>query len=352
MPGSRWWIVAAAVAMQLALGGVNAWSVFRDPFVDAFGSSIADVTWAYTINVVMFGLSAFVGGLCMARLGPRAIGLFASVLFGLGFFLVWFAEGRLWVLYLGYGILAGIGRGFGYVVPITTAVSWFPDRRGLVAGIVIAANGVGGLVVVPAATALLDELGILPTFAVLGAVYLLVLAGATLAMRHAPEGFRPAGWHPSATVAARRASRDYTLGEALRTWQWYGLWMLLALNAIPGSAMIAQVGPMAREATSASVATAAGVVAAAAVANTLGRFGWAWLSDTCSRRWIFLAMLALQTAACLALPSADDIVIFTVLAGTLVLCFGGGLGTMPALAADYFGPKHVGSIFGLLLTGR
>lgn len=161
--GNRWVIAAAGVVMQIALGAVYAWSVFRDPLTKEFGWSISEVTVTFTLSIFFLGLAAVFAGLWMTRVGPRTVGLAAAVLYGLGVFLASFSADKLWVLYLSYGVLAGIGLGFGYIVPVATLVKWFPDKRGMITGIAVAGFGAGALVTAPIATRLIEARGVLPT---------------------------------------------------------------------------------------------------------------------------------------------------------------------------------------------
>lgn len=348
----RWLIAAAAALMQLALGAIYAWSVFRDPLVDRFDWTISQVTLAYTINLLTLGFASFLGGLWMAKVGPRMVGITGGVLYGSGLFLTSFADDRLWLLYLAYGFVGGFGRGLAWIVPVATVVKWFPDKRGMITGLAVAGNGVGALLTAPLATALIIEIGVLPTFAILGGGFVVVVIGMSLLMRNPPDGYRPAGWQPSAAQMAERATREYTIGEALRTPQWYALWALLLLNGSAGLAVLSQAASMAREITGVSVLVGAGVVGILSVANAVGRFAWAWLSDGITRRWTFLAMFLLQAAVLALVPLSSDLGVFTALLAVVLLCFGGGVGTMPPFAADYFGAKHVGAISGLLMTGQ
>lgn len=347
---NRWLIAAAGVVMQVALGAVYAWSVFRAPLVDAFGWTIPQVTLTFTITILTLGFAAFVGGLWMARVGPRTVAVTAGILYGLGVFLASFSADRLWVLYLSYGLLGGIGIGLGYIVPVATLVNWFPDKRGMITGIAVAGFGAGALITAPIATQLIGAVGVLQTFAILGIAYLVVVVGAALLMRSPPAGYRPAGWTPTPTVLAERAPRDFTIGEAIRTFQWYALWALLFLNVSAGIAIISQAAPMAQEITGVDVLTAAGLVGIISLANAAGRFFWAWLSDFVGRRWVFLAMFLIQAAVFFTMPLVTSFVAFAVLAAIVLLCYGGGFGTMPAFTADYFGPRDVGAIYGLMLT--
>jgi OFA family oxalate/formate antiporter-like MFS transporter len=348
--GNRWVIAAAGVVMQLALGAVYAWSVFRIPLTKEFGWSISEVTVTFTLSIFFLGVSAVFGGLWMARVGPRTVGLTAAVLYGSGVFLASLSADKLWWLYLTYGVLAGTGLGFGYIVPVATLVKWFPDKRGMITGIAVAGFGAGALVTAPIATRLIESRGVLPTFAILGVIYLIMVAGAALLMRNPPEGYRPPGWEPSEAQKAQRSARDYTVKEAVRTWQWYALWALLFLNVTAGIAIISQAAAMAEEITKVSAIAAAGLVGIISIANGAGRFLWAWLSDFIGRKWVFLTMFLIQAVVFFLLPRATTFALFTTLAFIVLLCYGGGFGTMPAFAADYFGPKNVGSVYGLMLT--
>src|ERR1700752_981931 len=211
---NRWSIALAGFLMQVALGAVSAWSVFRIPLTKQFGWSIAQVTWTFTIAIFVLGVAAFFGGLWLNKKGPRVVALTAGVLYGLGVFLASFSADKLWWLYLSYGVIGGIGLGFGYIVPIAVLVKWFPDRRGLITGIAVGGFGAGALITAPVATRLIQSVGGLPTFAYLGIAYLVVTLAAGAFMQNPPDGWKPEGWRPSATQVSQRAGRDYSLGEA------------------------------------------------------------------------------------------------------------------------------------------
>ena len=349
---NRWLIAAAAALMQGAVGATYAWSVFRDPLAAQFGWSIPDVTFAYSINLFGLGIFAFVGGLWMRRAGPRTVGLVAGLLYGLGLILAGLLGDHLWALYLGFGVIGGIGRGLGWVVPVAVVVKWFPDRRGLITGLSSAGNGLGAVVAAPLATVLIEHLGVLPTFSVLGAALLVVVAGAALVLREPPDEYCPPGWVATAQSPAPGAPSGYTVGEALRTPQWYGLWGLLFVSSTAGLAILSHAAPMVRELTGVSAMAAASVVGTLSLANAGGRLCWAWLSDLLGRRVVFMAMLVLLAISLRTLTLTAGIAGFTLAAAMAMLCFGGGLGTMPAFAADFFGPKHIGPIVGLLMTAQ
>jgi OFA family oxalate/formate antiporter-like MFS transporter len=347
---NRWLIAVAGVVMQIALGAVYAWSVFRIPLTASFGWTISEVTLTFTIAIFVLGFAAFVGGIWMRRAGPRKVALTAGVLYGLGVFLASLAGGHLWWLYCSYGLIGGIGLGLGYIVPVATLVKWFPDKRGLITGIAVTGFGTGALITAPIATRLVANVGTLETFAILGVAYFVAVTGGALFMQNPPEGYRPPGWAPTAIQQQQRATRPYTLEEAMRSWQWYGLWTLLFLNTTAGIAIISQAAPMAQEITNVNAAKAASLVGIISIANGAGRLFWAWLSDFIGRRSVFLLMFPLQAVIFWLLPSVQSFPAFAALAFLVLLCYGGGFGTMPAFAADYFGAEHVGSIYGLMLT--
>jgi OFA family oxalate/formate antiporter-like MFS transporter len=349
-PRNRWAVAMAGVIMQLALGAVYAWSVFVNPLRDRFDWSRTQVTLTFTISIFMLGATAYFGGLWMNRKGPRIVGMTAGVLYGIGVFLASQSADRLWLLYLSYGFIAGTGLGFGYIVPVATLVKWFPDRRGMITGIAVCGFGAGAALTAPVAKGLISSVGVLSTFAYLGVIYFVMVVGAAWFMTNPPEGWKPAGWEPSLAQQTQRSAKDYLLPEALRTWQWFALWLLLFLNVTAGISLVSQASDMTQEITGVSATAGAALVSIISIANAAGRFLWAWLSDFITRRWVFLTMFALQAVLFFLLPHATAYAVFTLLAFIIITCYGGGFGTMPAFAADYFGPRNVGTIYGLMLT--
>jgi len=346
---NRWVIAIAGVFLQIALGAVYAWSVFRVPLVKQFGWSISEVTLTFTISIFVLGFAAFFGGLWLNRKGPRVVALTGGVLYGLGVFLASFSH-NLWWLYLSYGVIGGIGLGFAYIVPVAVLVKWFPDRRGLITGIAVGGFGAGALITAPVATRLIQSVGVLSTFAYLGIAYLIVTVITGLFMRNPPDGWKPEGWTPTATQTSHRAGHDFTLGEALKTWQWWALWLLLFLNTCAGISIISQEAPLFQELAGVTAVVAASMVGLASIGNAVGRVFWAWISDLITRRATFLVMFVSQILLFWFLPNIATAWLLTVVTFVVLMCYGGGFGTMPAFAADYFGPKNVGPIYGLMLT--
>jgi len=336
--------------MQIALGAVYAWSVFRIPLTKQYGYTVSQVTLVFEIAILTLGFASFAGGLWMKKAGPRVVGIVAGICYGLGTILAGQCAGNLLLFTLAYGLLGAIGLGLGYIIPVATLIKWFPDKRGMITGIAVAGFGAGALVTAPVAARLIKAVGIPETFGILGICYFCAVLGSALFMKNPPEGYSPAGWQPAPSQQNQRTAKDYTFKEALCTWQWYALWGILFLNTTAGISIISQASPMAQEISHVNAAVAAGLVGIISIANGAGRFLWAWLSDFIGRRYVFLTMFLLQTVLFFLLSSAQNFTLLTVLAAVVLLCYGGGFGTMPAFAADYFGPSNVGSIYGLMLT--
>ncbi len=346
----RWGIAFAAVVLQIALGAVYAWSVFRKPLTARFGWSIEQVTLTFTISIFVVGFAAFFGGLWNNRSGPRIVAMTGGLLYGLGVALASLSGYGLWWLYLTYGVLGGIGLGFAYIIPISVLVKWFPDKRGLMTGIAVGGFGAGALITAPLATHLIKSVGVTTTFLYLGIGFLVVAVLAGSFMMNPPADYVPHGWTPPEILQKSEATRDFTFGEALRSWQWWALWLLLFLNTSAGISIISQESPLFQELSGVTAVAAAGMVGIVAFGNALGRVFWAWVSDFVPRRFVFLIMFLLQACLFWILPGIRSQGALTAVTFIILLCYGGGFGTMPAFAADYFGPKYVGPIYGLMLT--
>jgi len=348
--GRRWGIALAGIFMQMALGAVYAWSVFRTPLSKQFHWSISQVTLTFTICIFVLGFAAFFGGLWMNKKGPRPVALTGGFLYSLGVFLASYSANSLHWLYFSFGVVGGIGLGFGYIVPIAVLVKWFPDKRGLITGVAVGGFGAGALVTAPVATRLIGSVGVLHTFAYLGIGYFVVLMVTGMFMQNPPAGYTPGGWTPTQTQVKQRVMEDYTLGRALGTWQWWALWLILFLNTTAGISVISQESPMFQEIAKVTAVVAAGMVGIAAIGNAVGRVFWAWVSDGITRRWTFVVMYLCSAGLFWAMPNIGNATMLTVLTFVILMCYGGGFGTMPAFATDYFGAKNIGPIYGLMLT--
>jgi len=253
-------------------------------------------------------------------------------------------------LYLTFGAIGGIGVGLGYIVALAMLIKWFPDRRGFITGLAVAGFGGGALITGPVAAALLKSVGVGSTFLYLGIAYLVVIVVVAQFFRTAPDGYAPAGWTPSVRQQTDRVVRDFTLAEALRLPRWYILWLILALNVTAGAALISVASPLAQAFTRVDALTAAILVSTISIFNGVGRLFWGWLSDGIGRPFTFLSLFVIQAIVFAILPSISNFTLLLIPAAIIALCYGGGFGTMPAFAADFFGPKNAGTIYGAMLT--
>ena len=347
-PISRVAIAAAAFCMQLAFGAVYGWSVFLNPLREQFGANKPEANLTFTITLAVLGLTAGFGGSLQRRIGPRATATIAGLLYGSGMILSGFAP-NLSMLYLSYGVIGGIGLGFGYIVPLAVLIAWFPDRRGFITGLAVTGFGLGALVTSPLATELIRIYGVQSTLIILGAAFLVIAVAAAQVLRPAPADYAPPGWTPAVQQASGFAA-ETTLGEALRTPHWYLLWSILALNVTAGAALISVAAPLAQELTQVGPALGAIAVCLISLFNGIGRLFWGAISDRLGRAATFLVMFLLQACAFMALPAVDQFWLLLVPAAVIALCYGGGFGTMPAFATDVFGAKNAGTIYGAMLS--
>lgn len=334
--------------MQLALGAVYGWSVFLNPLRDAYGAGKVEVSLVFTVTLVTLGLTAGLGGWLQGRYGPRKVATAAGILYGGGVALSGFAP-DLPVLYLTHGVIGGIGLGFGYIVPLTVLTGWFPDRRGQITGLAVTGFGLGALITSPLATELIAAIGVGNTFLTLGLGYMLIVTLAAQYLVRAPDGFAPAGWTPSAQKI-KPALHNATLREALRGPHWYLLWLMLALNVSAGAALISVAAPLTQELTHVGASMGALAVCVIALFNGIGRIVFGTLSDRIGRPRAFMAIFLLQVVAFASIAMTTNFLWMLFPFAVIALCYGGGFGTMPAFAADLFGPKYAGTIYGAMLT--
>lgn len=348
---NRWVLAIAAFCMQLALGAVYAWSVFLNPVRNAYHVSQPEANLTFSIVLLALGVTAGFGGYFNSRFGPRVIATVAGILYGVGVFLSGFVAPNIYLLYLTDGVIGGIGLGLGYIVALAMLIKWFPDRRGFITGLAVAGFGAGAAITGPiAANLLLPSLKLSGTFIWLGIVYLIIVVVAAQFYRTAPEGYAPPGWTPTEKQQTTGTTRDYTLAETLRSPRWYLLWLILALNVTAGAALISVASPLAQSFTHVTAGVASALVITISIFNGAGRLFWGWLSDGIGRPFAFLSMFVIQIIAFALTPFIGDFAILFIPASIIGLCYGGGFGTMPAFAADFFGSKNAGTIYGAMLT--
>jgi OFA family oxalate/formate antiporter-like MFS transporter len=352
----RWLLVGAALLLQFSIGAVYAWSVFGKALRDAedFQLSRVEASLPFTVTIAMIFVGSYIGGRIQDKKGPRVVAIIGGVIYAVGVLLAGLATNgdHLWLIILGYGIISGFGLGFAYIVPIAMLLKWFPDKRGLITGLAVGGFGFGAVLTAPVADWLIKQNPDVPTraFLWLGVAYLVMsLIGASV-FRNPPQGYYVPGFQTSDSHTTT-TSVDYTQNEALRTPQWYLLTAILTLNVTAGIALISQAQSSAEDIGGYGTTAAATVVGVLAIFNGGGRIVWAAASDFMGRMPAFAAMLGLQGLCLVIMPHAENAVIFFILAAIIYLCYGGGFGTMPATAGDFFGVKYAGAIYGLMLVG-
>jgi OFA family oxalate/formate antiporter-like MFS transporter len=344
-------IAAAAVIMQICLGAVYGWSVFVKPLMNSQHWTLTQVSLTFTLAIVFLGVGTVIGGLWQDRVGPRKVASVAGILYGIGFLVAAYAvdHGSLNGLYVGYGVLSGIGMGMGYICPVATLVKWFPDRRGLMTGVAVCGYGAGALIMSPFAARYIVGHGVPATFLVLGVVYGVIVVLAAQAYKNPPQGWMPAGWSPNTAVSKAATTNNFTVKEAMSTWQFWLLWFMLFLNVSAGIMIISQASPMAQQLVGLTAVQAAGIVGVISIFNAVGRVFWAWMSDMIGRARVYFLLFAIQVVIFFSLTHLHNATTFTIAVAIIGLCYGGGFGTMPSFTADFFGPKYMGGIYGWIL---
>ncbi len=361
-PGyNRWLVPPAALAVHLSIGQVYAFSVFKNPLLDRFGTSHTSIAVIFSIAIVMLGLSAAFGGAWMERNGPRKAMVLSTCFWVSGFLVgaLGVQLGQLWILYLGYGFLGGIGLGIGYISPVSTLIKWFPDRPGLATGLAIMGFGGGALVASPLTSFLLEQYAvapadaIVPTMLTLAAIYGVMMTCGAVVIRVPAPGWRPEGWVAPVKKSAMQTHGNVRVRNAVRTPQFYLLWVVLFTNVTAGIGILEQAAPMIQDFFPAIAAGAAtGFVGLLSLANMGGRFGWSTLSDSMGRKRTYIMYLGVGAAlyGTLAATAGGTVAGFVAVTFVIVSFYGGGFATIPAYLKDLFGTVEVGAIHGRLLT--
>ena len=352
---NRWLIAASAVFIHISIGAAYAYSVYTQPLVETKGWSMASVTTAFTIMMVLGGGSAALFGKFVERSGPRKSAMLAAVLFGLGQAGSGFAISMdsLTGFLLSYGLLSGLGLGIGYIAPVSTLVKWFPDKRGLATGMAVLGFGTGALITAPVAASLIESIGISYTFYILGISYFVLMTLGASYIAPPPRNWMPAGMKAAVKAGTRKIKKDLsqaTSGEAVRTKHFWMLWTMMLINTSAGIMMISVASPMAQNIVGLSAGAAATMVGIMGVFNGGGRLGWAAASDYISRPKVFIIFFIIQLAAFITLPIITSAFIFQIFIFLVVSCYGGGFSNLPAFIGDLFGTKELGAIHGYLLT--
>ena len=353
----RWRLVAAALVMQLCLGVLYSWAVFRGPLEELHGWSKSTSIAPYRYSLLFFTFAMVVAGFWQDRKGPRLVGSVGGLLLGAGCLLAAWIGDTPTGLILAYGVLGGAGVGFAYVTPIATCIKWFPDKRGMIVGLAVMGFGAGSLIFAPLLEALIGtdasryQETIPRTFLVMAAIFLVCVIGSAQFYRVPPAGWRPAGWSPPQTAGAA-GTQEFTPREMLGTWQFYVLWLIYFLGTSVGLTAIGQASPIIREmGAEGAVLTGGAALGVMSFFNGIGRLSWGSLSDKLGRNHTAVAMYAVYAVACLALlRNASGF--WPLLVGLCMVgfSFGGYLALLPSFTADYFGSRHVGANYGIMFS--
>ncbi|QRI62389.1 OFA family MFS transporter [Shinella sp. PSBB067] len=403
-PGfNRWLVPPAALAIHLCIGMAYGFSVFWLPLSRAISGAadpacadlnlvsalfttscnwrVADLGWIYTLFFVLLGCSAAIWGGWLERVGPRKAGFVSACCWcgGIVVAAIGVMTHQLWLMWLGAGVIGGIGLGLGYISPVSTLIKWFPDRRGMATGMAIMGFGGGAMIGAPLANLLMNvfktdtSVGVWQTFLVMAAIYFCFMMGGAFGYRIPPAGWRPEGWTPPVSKSTMITNRHVHLRDAHKTAQFWLIWLVLCLNVSAGIGVIGMASPMLQEIfggrligqpdltfsqldteqKAAIAAIAAGFTGLISLFNIGGRFFWASLSDKIGRKNTYYTFFILGIVLYMAAPTLADMgskALFVLSFGIILSMYGGGFATVPAYLADIFGTQFVGAIHGRLLT--
>lgn len=364
-PFNRWLLAGNCTLLMMSLGTVYAWSFFQKPLCDSYQWTNSQVAWAFSLAICFLGLAAAAGGILLPKAGPTRLALLGAALFGSGYLLAAVALQlhSLPLLYLGYGAIGGTGLGLGYVTPVTTVARWFPDRKGLATGMVVMGFGLGALmmskVIAPLLLAFFAD-DLVKVFAAMGILFLLITIPAAAFVRNPPAGWMSAAdCQLPGTISAKLHQQDRTLRTCLLSRQFSLLWLIFFCNITAGIAIISfqstlfqniyhTADPTLEKETLARYgATLIGVTS---LFNGIGRFFWGGISDRIGRLETFRLILGSQLLAFVLLIYLDSPWLFALLVCYILLCYGGGFGTMPSFVLDLFGSTMMPAVYGSVLT--
>ncbi len=355
---NRWFIPVGAVAVHICIGSVYAWSTFNRPILALFPN---DPSWfrppytTFTTALVILGLSAAFGGPWVERRGPRVAATAAAIFFGVGLVLggIGLALNHSVLVFLGMGVVGGVGCGLGYIAPVSTLVKWFPDRRGMATGMAIMGFGGGAFLAGYLNAYFVGKFGVAKTVMLLGGAYFIIMMVGARILRRPPEGWAPAGWVRPAKINPMITDRSVSRNHALQTSQFYLMWGVLFINVTAGIGILAQASPMMQDLFRKSALEAAAVVSLVSIFNAGGRLFWASSSDYIGRRNTYVIFFLVQFVLFLTIPrlaANDNWLMFELALFVVFTMYGGGFATIPAFLADMFGADNVGAIHGSLLT--
>ncbi|MFZ5988904.1 MAG: L-lactate MFS transporter [Bacillota bacterium] len=346
---NRWIPVIAGIAIQLCLGTVYIWGVFQPAVVKLFNWSQATAALTFSLVLGIFVLGSTIGGMIQDKLSPRPVIIGGGIILGIGVFLAYFTTAdRPWWLWITYGVIGGFGMGTTYTTIIACCQKWFPDRRGLITGLIVSALGFGGVIFTPFARNLISTRGVLETFVWFAVIFAVVCVVGAQFIKNPPVGYKPAGWNPPA-VTAKAAAQSYTTGEMLRTPQFYMVTITLLLATAAGLMVIPFAKVLGIQGGLSDAAATSGVMIIS-LFNSFGRLFWGAASDKLGRKNTILCLLIIAGISMLFLANAREYTILGLIA-VIAFMYGGYLGVFPALTADFWGLKSMGMNYGVVLLG-
>jgi OFA family oxalate/formate antiporter-like MFS transporter len=348
---NRWWHVVGGVSMNLALGSLYAWSVFVAPLEKEFGWKRADTTWVFTIAVVVFALTFIVAGRLQDKLGPLWISITGGLLVSVGFFLSSYTS-SLNYLIICFGVIGGLGNGFGYATPIPVMAKWFPDKRGLAVGLAVAGYGGGSAIFGPLANLyMIPHFGWRTTFMMLGGIFLVMTMFGAFLLRNPPVGYKPHGWSPAPASKSAATTYEFSPGETVRTPAFYFMWIAYALGTSAGLMVISQLVPFAKSAGIPGAALATMGLVVGAIGNASGRILSGWMSDALGRLNVLRLMIAISMVAMpLLYLTGSNVAALYVMVFIVYWCYGTQLSVNGSATSDFWGTKNAGINYGLLFT--
>ena len=370
-PGySRWLVPPAALAIHLSIGQVYSFSVFKNPLLALHGAdgsawSLEQVGFIFSLAIAFLGISAALFGAWLERVGPRRAMFYAALCFGAGFYIASYGAAihSLALIYLGYGVIGGIGLGLGYISPVSTLIKWFPDRPGLATGLAIMGFGGGAMIGGPLASQLMAHFraagqpAIPYTLLVMGTFYFLFMMYGVFTIRVPAKDWKPTGWSAPVKQAALISTHNVAVTQAWRTPQFWLLWVILFTNVTAGIGILEQASPMIQDLFKGhmTAVAAVGFVGILSIFNMAGRFLWASVSDYLGRKMTYFIFFTVGAILYFFLPYTrfnrlDSVALFVLTAAALISMYGGGFATIPAYLKDLFGGYNVSAIHGRLLT--
>lgn len=367
---NRWLVAIMGTLLQLCLGTVYAWSYFQNPIMAANQWTNTETAWTFSLAIFFLGVSAAWGGVKLPQLGPRRLAMTGGFLFGLGSLIAAYALSlhSLFLLWLGYGVVGGVGLGFGYVTPVATAAKWFPDKKGLITGMVVMGFGLGALVMSKVLAPLFMDLtggNLVLVFFYVGLIMLAITLPAGFYMVNPPAGYIPQGYIPPTASTARQISGDATAKQCIFSRKFAMMWTIFFFNIIAGIMFISFQSPLLQgllqqtldpaalsdpQIKAGLAAAGATLIAVSSLFNGVGRFFWGGLSDKIGRVQAFRLILGTQLIVFIVLQFVNTPLIFSTLVCYILLCYGGGFGSMPSFVLDIFGPRNMPVVYGAILT--